>query len=111
MKAFLRFKYERHELAGIVEDSVRKMLDDESIELRDDTRISAYCNNVIEECDDRISVLLDPSADYTLASIGRLTKPCVPTIVQGFCNFIQNLLSLNCDRLFFRYSCGIRPSW
>lgn len=90
MKEFLRFKYQRHELAGIVEDSVRKMLDDDALELRGDTRISALCNNVFDDCEDKFSSLLAPDAAYTLGTFGRLEKPCVPAIVRAFCSFANN---------------------
>ncbi len=84
VKRFLRFKYERHELAGITQQSVRQMLGDESAELRDDTKISAYCNNVVEDCEDKVSALLSPDADHIFGSLGRLEKPCVPAILDGF---------------------------
>ena len=90
MKQFLRFKYNRHELAGITNISVKQMLADDQLEMRNDTRISAYCNNVIEDCDDRYSSQLDENADYTFASIGRLEKPCVLPIVLGFRDYFQN---------------------
>lgn len=90
MKEFLRFKYQRHELAGIVKDSVRKMLDDDTIELRDDAKIFTFCNNVFKDCEDKYSSLLDINADYTFGSFGRLEKPCVPAIVESFCSFARN---------------------
>lgn len=87
MKSFLRFKYDRHELAGITKDSIHQMFGDDNVEARDDTRIAAYCNNVIDNCEDKYSQLLDDKADYTFGSIGRLNKPCVPAIVDGFCSY------------------------
>lgn len=90
IKHFLRFKYDRHELAGITASSVRQMLDDETLELRPDTRILASCQNVVEECEDRISPLLDPGAELTLGSIGRLEKPCVPAILNGFRTYFDD---------------------
>lgn len=89
-KKYLWFKYNRHELAGIAKDSVRQMLGDESVELRDDVKISAYCNNVFDDCDDPYTKLLDEKADYTFGSLGRLVKPCVPAIVEGFCSYARN---------------------
>lgn len=90
MKDFLRFKYDRHELAGITKESIHQMFGDEKVESRDDTRIAAYCNNVFDDCEDRYSMLLDKSADYTFGSIGRLNKPCVPAIVEGFRSFAKS---------------------
>ena len=89
MKSFLRFKYDRHELAGITKDSIHQMFGDDNVEARDDTRIAAYCNNVIDNCEDKYSQLLDDKADYTFGSIGRLNKPCVPAIVDGFCSYVN----------------------
>ena len=83
-RRFLRFKYDRHELAGITVQSVGQMLEDGQLEQRADTKISAYCNNVVEDCEDRISPQLDPEADHTFGSLGRLEKPCVLPILEGF---------------------------
>ena len=83
-RRFLRFKYDRHELAGITNDSVSQMLDDGTIEKRKDTKISALCTNVVENCPDPISDRLDAGADYTFGSLGRLEKPCIPAILKGF---------------------------
>ena len=90
IKGFLRFKYERHELAGIALQSVNQMLDDDTVERRDDTRISAYCNNVVEDCEDRISGQLDAGVDHVFGSIGRLDKPCVPAILRGFKQYFES---------------------
>lgn len=87
MREFLRFKYNRHELAGIIKQSVHQMLNDESVELRADTYFIAYCSNVIEDCDDVYSDKLLPNAKYTLGSFGRISKPCVPKIIDSFCIF------------------------
>nr|AHF24541.1 conserved hypothetical protein [uncultured bacterium Contig248] len=84
MKDFLTFKYQRHELRGITEDSVGQMIGEDRIDPEFNTKIFAYCNNSIVNCDDPYSGLLDGTADYTFASIGRLVKPCVLPIVEGF---------------------------
>ncbi len=89
-KKFLRFKYDRHELAGITVQSINQILGDETIERRPDTKISAHCTNVVEECEDKISPQLTPNADYTFGSLGRLEKPCVPAILKGFENFFTS---------------------
>lgn len=90
-RKFLRFKYDRHELAGIAIKSIRFMLE-EDVALRDDTKISAYCNNVFGDCPDKLSDSLDKGADYTLGYFGRLEKACVPAIVDGFRSYaLQHL--------------------
>lgn len=78
---FLRFKLDRHELSGIMDDSVGKMLKEPNITLREDMRARAYCNNVVQKCEDHFSHLLDSSADYTFASIGRLEKEYVSLLL------------------------------
>lgn len=87
MRRFLRFKYDRHELAGIVKTAVAKMLDDDTIEPRPDTAISAFCNNVVEDVPESFTAQLDPSATRTVGSIGRLEKPCVPPILDGILRY------------------------
>lgn len=86
---FLRFKYERHELAGIINESICQILYDDTVEKREDTRFTAYCKNVIEDCDDIYSSLLNSKADYSFGYLGRLEKPCVPSIVDGMCAYIS----------------------
>lgn len=74
---FLRFKLSRHELAGINEPAVGKMLKDENLPFDDSMRVTAYCNNTIDECTDEISPKLNAEADLTIGSIGRLEKKYV----------------------------------
>jgi len=83
-RKFLRFKYDRHELAGISIASIGKILADEQIERRDDTRFLAFSQNCIEDCEDLISPRLPEDASYTFGSIGRLDKRCVPAILNAF---------------------------
>jgi hypothetical protein len=87
LRRFLRFKYERHELAGIVKNAVAKMLDDDSIEPRTDTAISTFCNNVVEDVPEAFTAQLDSSATRTIGSIGRLEKPCVRPILDGILRY------------------------
>lgn len=91
-KSFMMFKYNRHELAGISRKSLSQIFGDKSVQDRKDTRFSAYCNNVFEECADNYSVLLNKNADYTLGSIGRLSKSCVPTIINGIYSYVNHHL-------------------
>ncbi|MBR6872273.1 MAG: hypothetical protein IKN17_02060 [Ruminococcus sp.] len=95
-KAFLRFKYRRHELAGIAVGSVGLMLDDPNVKQRPDTKFSAYCNNVFDDCIDVFSSQLDEDADYTIGSIGRLEKPCVIPLLEG----IKEYIVQNSDKKF-----------
>ena len=87
MRAFFRFKLARRELFGITENSVPLMLGGTSGETSPETRISAICANTVDDVPDRISPALDPHADYTIGSIGRLEKACVPRILDGMARF------------------------
>ena len=86
---FLHFKLDRHELSGIVKESVSLMVKDSTIPFRDDMVSSAYCNNVVDDCEDRYSCLFTQKPTLTFGSIGRLTKPYVIPVleqVKAYCN-------------------------
>lgn len=93
---FLRFKYNRHELAGITKESICQILYDDTVVKREDTHFAAYCNNVIEDVKDNYSSMLDDDVDYSFGYLGRLEKPCVPSIVEGMCSYILQ----NPDKVF-----------
>ena len=97
---FLRFKYDRHELAGIAEESICQILYDNHVEKRTDTRFRPYCQNVIEDIEDNYSSLLDERADVNLGYLGRLEKECVPTIVEGMCSYIERYPKKKINVLF-----------
>lgn len=98
-KQFLMFKYNRHELAGISKTSLNLIFNG-TVKDRDDTRFRAYCNNVIGDCNDNYSELLNIDADYTLGSLGRLGKACVPAIVDGICSYIKHHLNKQFNIVF-----------
>ena len=89
-RSFLEFKLQRHELSGIFDDSVSKMLGKKDLPFRPDMRVRAYCNNVVQDCEDRFSHLLNPSADYTLGSIGRLEKDYVPALMEQLMTYFAS---------------------
>lgn len=88
--SFAHFKYGRHELAGISKVSIQQLFGIDVAEVRDDAYFSASCNNVIQECVDSFSALLNMNADYTFCSIGRLDKSCVPAIIEGFRSYVAD---------------------
>lgn len=88
-KDFLRFKLKRHELAGIVNNSVEKMLKENGLPFREDMRIRAFCSNTIDNCEDTISPRLNPNAQITIGSIGRLEKPYVIPFIKSLRQFIH----------------------
>lgn len=81
-KDYLRFKLARHELAGITQSSVAKMLGDENLPFDGSMRIGAFCNNTVDECEDTISSQLSPTANLTIGTIGRLDKGYVMPMVR-----------------------------
>lgn len=87
MRSFLRSKLEQHDLSGILKSSVGEMLGDPSIPVREDMWVSAYCNNVVQDCADNFSHLLDKTADYTIGSIGRLEKVYVPALMDRLAEY------------------------
>lgn len=89
---FCRFKYQRGELAGIANETVPRLLADEQVE---PVRISAHCQNVFEECEDPFSGQLNPEADYTIGSIGRLEKPYVLPMTDALVRFFKKNENLN----------------
>ena len=91
MREFFRFKLARHELFGITENSVPLMLGEETGRVSPETRIRALCTNSIDDVADNTSPLLDPHADYTIGSIGRLEKGCVPAILDGIGRFVASM--------------------
>ena len=89
LRSFLTFKLRRHELSGIFEDSVQKMLKDPELPFRPDMRVRAYCNNVVQNCGERFSAQFDPNADYTIGSIGRLEKKYVPALIEQLATYFS----------------------
>ena len=81
-KLFIRFNLDRHEVAGISKSSVNKMLGDDSLPFNESMHIRALYTNTIDDCEDTISQKLDPSADVSVCTIGRLEKPYVLPMMQ-----------------------------
>lgn len=87
---FAKYKLNRHELAGINKESVKMMLKDNSIPVREDMIVSAYCNNVVDDCKDVYSSKLNRGADFSFGSIGRLEKGCVEPIATQILKYCQS---------------------
>lgn len=90
MRAFLQFKYDRHELSGIMDHSVSNMLGDLNLPLRPDARVRAFCTNVVQDCADPYSPFFDPHADITFGSIGRLEKDYVLPLINSLVGFFRD---------------------
>lgn len=86
---FLKFKCRRNELFGINDKSVNLMLKDSDPKYKSFV-FKAFCNNVVYDCEDEYSRLLNIKADYTVGSIGRLEKECVPYMLDELLSFFKN---------------------
>ena len=89
IKRFLRFKVDRHELAGIKAGSVQKMLGALAPEEREDMSVRAFCNNVVQDCEDPYSARFDPEPRITIGSVGRLEKKHVLPLIDDLCAYFQ----------------------
>ncbi len=99
-QSFIRFKYDRHELSCITKNAIQMLFGEDVEKVRPDARFAAYCNNVILEAPDKFSALLDPKADLTFGSLGRLAKPYVPFVVEAFRNYAANHLDKRFNIVF-----------
>lgn len=89
MREFLTFKLNQHELSGIFDDSVQKMLKNPKLETREDMHVRAFCNNSVQDCEDDFSGLLSKDADLTFGSIGRLEKEYVMPLVENLAEYFN----------------------
>lgn len=91
---FFRFKYDRHELAGIVEATIPDMFKafDENVK---GVSLSAHCTNVYEDIPCQ-KEFVAPKADYTIGSIGRTNKQYVQPMIDSIVKFVTN----HCDKTF-----------
>lgn len=85
---FLNFKLARHELAGIVKQTVPLLLNAPSIEVKEDMIISAYCNNVVADIEEHYSSLIKNDS-IVIGSIGRLEKPYVLPMIESIVHFCK----------------------
>ena len=89
MKRFLKYKFGKCELAGITKQSVFQMFPGEMIREQEEATWTAVHKNVIDNCEDTLSHLLDTTADYTLGTFGRLSKPYLPFVIKSFLRYVQ----------------------
>lgn len=85
---FFRFKYERHELAGIVNSTIPNMFQNfcENVQ---GYRLPAYCSNVYESIPCPKQFVLR-KADYTIGTIGRTDKKYVQPMIDSILRFVSN---------------------
>jgi len=91
---FLRFKYERHELAGIVQKSLQNLFTSfYPIETEKSYYLPAYCNNVVEDIDSEdLKNINRQDYDYIVGCLSRLDKPFIIHAINGFIDYAQSHL-------------------
>lgn len=85
---FFKFKYDRKELACISPEAMKILFDENNIKISEYYYLSVYCANSIEDYDSKITDMI-PDADYKIATIGRLDKKFVPSIIDGVIEFAE----------------------
>lgn len=84
---FLKFKYDRHELAGIAANTILDMFAHFNKHVIGYT-LPAYCENVFEQIPCPKDFKLQ-QADYTIGSIGRTNKRYVQPMITSIINFTK----------------------
>lgn len=74
-KEFLYKKLNEHKLSGITSKSVFQMLSNYQFEFDDSMHWKAFCNNVVDDCEDNYSKFFNSKAKYNFGCVGRLEKP------------------------------------
>lgn len=90
-RQFLKFKYERHELAGIVQQSLQNLFASFSPIIAEKSYyLPAYCNNVVEDVDCDILNRIDiQCVDHIIGCLSRLDKPFIIPAFKDFINYAQ----------------------
>ena len=85
---FFRYKYDRHELVGIVKNTIPDMFKHFGNNNVIGLFLQAHCNNVIEDipCPDMFKL---PPADYTIGTIGRTNKRYVQPMIDSIIRFVS----------------------
>lgn len=84
---FFKFKYERHELAGIHTNTIPDMLK-KSIQKVEGFFLPAYCNNVYEDIPCKAEFKTG-NADFTIGTIGRANKKYVQPMIGSILRFVS----------------------
>lgn len=89
---FLCFKYERHELVGIVQKSLQNLFASfYPIDAEKSYFLPAYCNNVVEDIESvDLKNINRQNYDYIVGCMSRLDKPFIIHAIRDFVNYAQN---------------------
>lgn len=107
IQEYFKFKYERRELVGITNLSLKKMFDFFApIPLGQSYYLPAYCTNVVENIDSPyLHDLAWDKFDYKVGCLSRIDKPFVVTAVTSFVTFTQRHM----DKKFLLFLIGGAP--
>lgn len=98
---FYKFKYDRNELACISKPVMRHMFKPlMNLPLDKCKALSCNCTNSIQDIDSDLANQI-VRGDYTIGYIGRLEKPFLPTIVDGFLEFAKTYPDKKISIVFF----------
>lgn len=84
---FFEFKYARRELACINKQAMHVIFGN-YFDIPEDKAygVNCFCSNSVEDYDSPVTGQII-KGDYTIGTIGRLDKPCVPVFVEGIKRF------------------------
>ena len=85
---FLKFKFDRSEYATITADAVKRNLPFLKVDKPNDYKLSAYCNNSIEDVDN--SIKLNMNAQVKIGILGRLNKDYVLPISYDLAKYVSS---------------------
>lgn len=85
---FLRFKYDRHELFGMSENTVSKFLTGYmDIRPSEDLQIKTPCDNSVQDIDSDLVNKVDSNVDYRICTVTRLDKGYIFPMIDGIEEF------------------------
>lgn len=88
---FLIFKHKRHELAGIANQSIYNLfLQFHPININESYRLSARCNNVVEDIPCPLLKDIDVKKyDYVIGCLSRLDKPFIAYAIKDLISYVN----------------------
>lgn len=99
---YLSFKFNRKEYATITADAVNRNLPFLKVEEPESYRLSAYCNNSIEDIEDNIECNL--KAKVKIGILGRLNKDYVVPVSKDLAAYISSHPEITFDIVYIGYS-------
>lgn len=98
---FFYFKYKRGELAVNTPQALSILFKDyPNFDKSDNSYLSAYCSNVVEDCKSVLGDSLE-EADYNIGSVGRINKPFVLPMVEQLVRYVLSKPERTFNLVFF----------